>query len=145
MTDLQRCAVKRLADLEDKKIRLSYLNEKLKLLEMKSDGLYAYNYEKVKVQTGINNAENSMIDNIYTREKVDAEINYITFEIDMIDHLLSTLPENEKLVLERFFIHREKYAVPRLIEELGYEQSQIYRIRTAAVEHLTNLLYGRSK
>ena len=145
MTYLQRCAVERLTNLENKKIHLSYLNDKLKLLKMKSTTLHAYNYDKVKVQTCINSTEGSLVDNISDIEETESDISCISFEINMMERILSTLPENEQLVLERFFVNHEKYAVSRLIDELGYEQSQIYKIRTAAIEHLTYRLFGCSK
>ncbi|MFR4401512.1 MAG: DUF1492 domain-containing protein [Peptococcus niger] len=55
---------------------------------------------------------------------------------------LSILPPEERLVLEYFYIDRPKNHVDRLCDQLGYEKSQVYRLKDEALKNLTIALYG---
>ena len=46
------------------------------------------------------------------------------------------------MVLTRFYIYPERGGVSRLCEELGVEQSSVYRKRDKALERFTLALYG---
>lgn len=55
---------------------------------------------------------------------------------------LSILPSEERMVLEYFYIDRPKNHVDRLCDRLGYEKSQVYRLKDEALKNLTIALYG---
>ena len=55
---------------------------------------------------------------------------------------LGVLDEDERLVLDRFYIHRSKGNVNRLCEELGVEKPTVYRRRNRALYLFTIALYG---
>lgn len=52
------------------------------------------------------------------------------------------LPERERRALELFYIDRHKNHVEQLCQELGYERSQVYRLKDEALRILTIALYG---
>lgn len=60
----------------------------------------------------------------------------------IIDSTLAILDDQDRLVLEKFFIHRQKGACEELCEELNREKAQIYRYRDSALNHFTTALYG---
>jgi ArpU family phage transcriptional regulator len=55
---------------------------------------------------------------------------------------LESLPAKERQVLDRFYINRESGHVDRLCEELGYETSNVYRMKNRALGHFAEVLYG---
>ena len=59
-----------------------------------------------------------------------------------IDNALAMLDDQERLVLERFYINRCPGYVDVLCQELGYERSHIYNIKGAALRHFTTAMYG---
>ncbi|MBQ9534329.1 MAG: hypothetical protein IJU78_00585 [Clostridia bacterium] len=55
---------------------------------------------------------------------------------------LESLPAREQQVLDRFYINRESGHVDRLCEELGYETSNVYRMKNRALGHFAEVLFG---
>ena len=55
---------------------------------------------------------------------------------------LSVLDDEERLVLDRFYIHRAKGNVGELCERLNVEQATVYRKRDIALRRFTIALYG---
>ena len=59
----------------------------------------------------------------------------LNYRIKMIENVVKALPKNERKVIERFFLSPDKHhAADDLIEALEFEKTQIYRIRTRALE-----------
>lgn len=58
------------------------------------------------------------------------------------DRGLAALLPDEKLILQRLYLHPEKGALERLCSELGVEQSTVYRKRDQALQRFTVALYG---
>ncbi|MBE6637094.1 MAG: hypothetical protein E7618_04760 [Ruminococcaceae bacterium] len=58
-----------------------------------------------------------------------------------IQGVLDRLPSVERRILMRFYIEGTfRMAASDLMDELGYEKSQIYRLRARALEHVFHLL-----
>lgn len=58
----------------------------------------------------------------------------VSFRRKQIDALVGALPEKERRILERYYLHGEPArAAEDLMEQLGYEKSQIYRLRDQAL------------
>ena len=65
----------------------------------------------------------------------------INYRIKMIESVVSSLPKNEKRTIERFFLSPDKhYAAEDLMEELDLEKTQIYRIRTRALNMTSEII-----
>ena len=65
----------------------------------------------------------------------------INYRMKMIKNVVSSLPKNERKVIERFFLSPEKhYAAEDLMEELEFEKTQIYRIRTRALNKISEII-----
>ena len=59
----------------------------------------------------------------------------------MIENVVSALPKNERKVIERFFLSPDKhYAAEDLMEELEFEKTHIYRLRTRALEMISRII-----
>ena len=55
---------------------------------------------------------------------------------------LAVLDDEERLILDKFYIHRAKGNVGDLCERLNVEQSTVYRKRDNALRRFTIALYG---
>ncbi len=65
----------------------------------------------------------------------------LTYRIKMIESVVSALPKNERKVIERFFFSPNKhYAAEDLMEKLEFEKTHIYRIRTRALEMISEII-----
>lgn len=65
----------------------------------------------------------------------------LNYRMKMIENVVSSLPKNERKVIERFFLSPEKhYAAEDLMEELEFEKTHIYRIRTRALEMISEII-----
>ena len=62
--------------------------------------------------------------------------------VEAVEHALDMLTPEEKRVLEVFYIHRVPGHVAALMEELGYEQRQIYKMKDKALYRFTLAMYG---
>ena len=60
----------------------------------------------------------------------------------VVDRALEVLDDEERLVLDRFYIHRAKGAVAELCDRLNLEKSAVYDRRDKALRHFTLALYG---
>ena len=65
----------------------------------------------------------------------------ITHRMKMIENVVNSLPKNEQKVIKRFFLSSDKhYAAEDLMEELEFEKTHIYRIRTRALEMIEEII-----
>jgi hypothetical protein len=65
----------------------------------------------------------------------------LNYRMKMIENVVSALPKNERKVIERFFLSPNKhYAAEDLMEELEFEKTHIYRIRTHALEMISEII-----
>ncbi len=65
----------------------------------------------------------------------------LTHRIKLIESVVNALPKNERRVIERFFLSPDKHhAADELIEELEFEKTHIYRIRTRALEMIEDII-----
>ena len=86
--------------------------------------------------------ENMLLSCIVQREELQCNLNRVKLWIKFMEKGLSVLDQDERLVLDRFFIHPAKGNIDRLCGELFIEQSQVYKRRDKALRKFTIALYG---
>lgn len=65
----------------------------------------------------------------------------LNYRMKIIENVVSTLPKNERKVIERFFLSPNKYyAAEDLMEELEFEKTHIYRLRTRALDMIEGII-----
>ncbi|MBQ8255090.1 MAG: hypothetical protein IJY94_06275 [Clostridia bacterium] len=65
----------------------------------------------------------------------------LTHRLKQIESVVNALPKNERKVAERFFLSTDKHhAAEELMEELEFEKTQIYRIRTRALDMIGEMI-----
>ena len=143
MVNWQKIAIDDLRKYEHMKQGLLSIREKQAALDLQSGVIRSSFSDREPVSgSGGSGAEDRLISNIVERERLDGNYHAVKKLVAQIDAALAMLDDQERLVLERFYINRCPGYVDRLCEELGYERSHIYNIKSAALRHFTTSMYG---
>lgn len=134
-----------LKTLQSKREALKNIPEKIKILEMRYGALRSSQTDAQPVSGGISRRENDLLCNIAERDALKLDLEIVRREVALMERALQSLSETEQLVLDRAYINRRKNYIDQLCEELGYEKSQIYRIRETSLEGLARKLLGRAE
>ena len=93
----------------------------------------------VKKSTGFNE---KLLNDLAKKEEMAVALRSAKSWLKVTERALKVLKPDEKLVLYRMYISRERGALDRLCEELGCEISTVYRRRDEALKRFTMSLYG---
>ena len=83
-----------------------------------------------------------LLNDLAKREEMLAALRSAKGWLKVTNRALNVLKPEEKLVLYRMYISRERGALDRLCEELECEVSTVYRRRDDALRRFTMALYG---
>ena len=89
--------------------------------------------------------DEQLMNNIVKRQELAWTLKQVKLWITNTDRGLTALNDEERQVLQRMYLYPQKGAVDKLCEELGMEQSTVYRKRDQALEHFTIAMYGFSE
>lgn len=98
--------------------------------------------DKTPVKGGGGHREEALINNFVQRQELKLTLEQVKRWLHVTDRGLLALTEEERLVLQRLYLYPEKGAIDRLCNELGVEQSSVYRKRDQALERFTIAMYG---
>ncbi len=135
-------AVEKLRDYEAKKSALERIPEEIKRLEISASSIRSSTRDGTPVQGGGSGRENMLLSNICHRDELRRNLNEAAAWVHLVEAGLEKLTDEERLVLDRFYIHPSRGNVDRLCGDLACEQSTVYRKRDKALRHFTIALYG---
>ena len=138
----KREAIDKLKNYEAHREALENIPKEIKRLESAYAGIRSATTDGTPVSGGGNTREDSMLSNIVHRDELKRRLKEARLWISMVDKALAVLSDEERLVLDRFYIHRAKGNVGELCERLHVEQSTVYDRRDKALRHFTLALYG---
>ena len=124
------------------KFALMQQQEELETIDLEFSAIKATNYDKMPTGSGENTQEEKLVTAIAKKDALLANLEFNRRRVADLERLLDQLPDDERLVIERTVINGEKYATDALAEELGYERTQIWRIKNKALAHLCQLRHG---
>lgn len=135
-----------LKNLEAKRSSLSHIAEQIETLKLEAESIKATDYDKIIVSGGGNNTqEDKLIANLAKRQELETNLEVTRQEVEELDDLLSELKDDERLILERMFIKRERNAAEALAVTLGYEVRHVYRKKDDALHNLARRRFGQVK
>ncbi|MCC8181538.1 MAG: hypothetical protein LIO45_00940 [Clostridiales bacterium] len=140
--DWKREAEDKLRSYGARKASVGQTAEQIRLLEMQACSIRSSTADGTPVQGGGNGREDALISNLAQREELARARENTLRWLALVDGALGDLTDEERLILERFYIHRQRGAAERLMEELNIEKSHVYRKKDAALRRFTLLLYG---
>lgn len=142
MADWEKHSIDDLRKYEARKESLDILPDRIRALEEDMQLVKGTRYDKTPVEGGASGYEDRLIDYIDRKGRLERNLAYAKAEVEIVERGLSVLTDNERLVLTRFYIHREPRYLDRLCGELGYEMRNIYKIKDAALRKFTLAMYG---
>ncbi|MCD8381523.1 MAG: hypothetical protein LUC30_01190 [Clostridiales bacterium] len=143
--DWKREAEDKLRCYAARKASVGRTAEQIRLLELQARSIRSSTADGTPVQGGSSGREDALISNLARREELARAREATLRWLALMDGALGELTDEERLILERFYIHRQRGAAERLMEELHLEKSQVYARRNAALRRFTLLFYGWSE
>lgn len=140
--DWSYVAVQRLRDYESRKEALTNIREKMKMLEEQFTSIRSATTDETPVQGSGNRREDMLIANISKREELQVNYSLAKREVMLTEKGLSVLTDEEREILERFFINKERDHIERLCEELFISKTELYRRKDKALRKFTIASYG---
>ena len=134
-------AADKLRKYDAMRLALANIPEELERLEQESRTIKAASVGGVFVDSP-SKKEDALINNLVQRQELAQNFQQAQAWMRTTNRALSALLPDERLVLHRLYITREKGGMDRLCSELGVEQSSIYRKRDKALHHFTMAMYG---
>lgn len=141
----KREAVDKLRNYEAHKQALENLPKEIKRLEGTFTGIRSASTEGTHVSGGGGTREDVMLSNIVHRDELKRRLKEARLWVTQVDKALTVLDDEERLVLERFYIHSAKGNVDVLCEQLHIERSAVYDRRDKALRRFTIALYGATE
>lgn len=142
MPNWQHNAVQDLREYNALSISLLNIITELKEIEISMTSTNGTAYDKSPIHGGGSGYEDRAINYIDRKGRARERYKIAHLRVERIERGLETLTENERLVLQRFYIDQGSNHVDRLCEELGYERSQVYRIKDCALKKFTLAMFG---
>ena len=140
--DWKNEAVDQLQQYEARQQALDSIPEEIRRLEIENASIRSSVGNAVPVRESGSKREDAMLSNIVRREELARQLESTKAWVKLVDRGLSALDDEERLVLDRFYIHRHRGHVERLVDELGVEAKMVYRRKDKALRHFTMALYG---
>lgn len=132
----------KLRDYNAKKNSLASTAEQIAMLEAESTCVRSAAADGTPVQGGGNCREDAMLNNIAMRTELQTAHEITKAWLHTVNGALGALTSDERHILDRFYINRQKGHVEHLMDELHVEQAQVYRRRDKALRKFTLALYG---
>lgn len=138
----RREAIEKLKDYTAKRNSIQSSIEEIKRLDAEIAHIRSAISDTTPVSRGDSAREDMLINSIAKKDELKLALSMAKWWVKKVDRGLMVLDEQERRILDLFFIHRAKGNVGILCEELGIEQSSIYRRRDSALRRFTLALYG---
>lgn len=138
-------AIEKLKEYAARKNAITSIPEEIKRLEEDAQRIRAASADATPVQGGGSAREDMLLSNIVHREELQRRLSDARRWVDIVDGGLSVLTDDDRLVLDRFYIHPMRGNVDRLCDELAVEKAAVYKRKEKALHRFTVALYGATE
>ena len=135
-------AIDDLKNYEALRISLMNLPDKISEIQSRKTEIRSARTDGVPVKGGGNAYEERILDCMVAEARLDVTLQRNKWRMNDLERSLSHLTDEERRVLDLFYMHHRSKCVDILCQELHYEKSQIYRIRDQALIRFTKMMYG---
>ena len=94
------------------------------------------------VRGGGSGREDMLLSSIVKEEELERSLEMARKWVDLVDAGLEILTEDERLVLDRFYLRPSKGAAERAATDLGVDVKTAYKRKDSALRRFTIALYG---
>lgn len=135
-------AIEKLKEYTARKNAITSIPEEIKRLEEDAQRIRAASTDATPVQGGGSAREDMLLSNIVHREELQRRLSDALRWVDIVDAGLAVLSDEDKLVLDRLYIHPMRGNVDRLCDDLAIEKAAVYKRKEKALRRFTVALYG---
>ena len=136
-------AIEKLKEYTARKNAITSIPEEIKRLEEDAQRIRAASADATPVQGGGSAREDMLLSNIVHREELQRRLSDARRWVEIVDGGLAVLTDDDRLVLDRFYIHPMRGNVDRLCNELELEDERsVYKRKDKALRRFTVALYG---
>ena len=135
-------AVEKLRLYEAKKNAIQSIPEEISRLEIAMESIRSATSDGTPVAGGGSRREDMLLSNIVHRGELERSLEEAQKWVALVDAGLEILTKEERLLLDRFYIHPGRGVAERLAEELNLDVKTVYRRKDAALRRFTISLYG---
>ncbi len=138
----KKCAEDDLRKYLRQKSALDNIPERIEALRAEYYSAKITNMSSAPVKGGGNRIEDALLNNITKRKRLEYTRASLKRLVDLTERGLAGLSDEERLILETFYVSRPPRHVEVLMERLGYERTRIYEIKDEALYKFTIFQYG---
>lgn len=134
-----------IADLrchEKRKAALESLADEIRELRGRTYGSSSPAADAVPVQGGSSTAEGRWIAAIDELERKKEAYRITKRRVDAVERGLAALDEQQRMVLDVFFMNRVQGGADYLVQKLHLERTRVYELRESAIRDFTMARYG---
>lgn len=135
-------AVDKLRQLEAKETALKTIPEEIARLESAMESIRSASADGSPVRGGGSGREDMLLSNICARQELERSLKQTRLWVKAVHTALRVLQQDERRILERFYIWPEPGTAEKLANELGRDTKTIYRQKDRALQKFAMALYG---
>lgn len=135
-------AIEKLRQYEAKRLAVKNIPMEIKRLELDMRSIRSATSDGSPVSGGGSGREDMYLSNIVHREELERALEQAEIWVSLTEAALDLLSKEERLLLDRFYIHPEKCATDRLAGDLHVDAKTVYRRKDEALRKFTISLYG---
>ena len=144
MIDWKRETAETLREYPDRMKSIESTAMEIARLKSEADSIRSASADGAPVKgSSISAREDRLISNIVTRTELERAARDTQIWIARVEAALAELTPEERLILDRFYMHRQRGGLDLLCGELGLtDMSSLYRRKDRALRRFALLLYG---
>lgn len=131
-----------LGKYEAKKKSLENIPDQIKELEEKMASIRSQTTDSVSVKGGGGSRDDAYLSNIVARDCLSANLEENRRFVSRVSNALSILNDDEKELLKRFCMKREKGAAYNIAGEKHVDHKTVYHWKDEALERFVIAMYG---
>jgi len=135
-------AIEKLEQYDAKKQSLRSIPAEIDRLESLARQIGGSRTDKITVKGSSDGREDMLLNNIIQREELSWSLDQAEKWVGLVESGLSVLNDEDRLILDRFYIRGEKGAADRLAGDLCIDVKTVYRRKDAALRRFTIALWG---
>lgn len=135
--------IPRLRNLEQVRYSIPSMEGRIAALKLQFGALRSATVDGTPVQGGVSGREDALIGNIAERQQLEKNLQFARAEVGELDAAMAQLSPDERTVLDKFYVRRQRYSADAIAEELHCDRATVYRIRDRGLIALARCLYGR--
>lgn len=136
-------AIDKLKNYTVRRRALTTIPQQVEEVQLRRRGIRGATVDGTAVRGGGSGRENMLLDSMVYQEELERRLEMTRRWVASVEQALGALSDEERLVLDRLYIHPARGNVERLCEELNIENPPgVYKRKDRALRRFVMALYG---